>query len=197
MDTEVIDWSVATRPLAGETESGDDAVVALLADGALVAAVDGLGHGSAAAEATAKATELIEQHADEPLVSLVERCHQALRTTRGVAMSLARFSAGDDTMTWVGVGNVEGRLVRQHNGHETLIARVGAAGYELQPLHARTVGVQTGDTLVFATDGIDSSFADSLGAIDTAEQTAREILRRHAKPSDDALVVVARYLGAT
>ena len=200
MDSEVIDWSVATRPLPGETESGDDAVVALLPDGALVAAVDGLGHGPAAASATAQATVLLEKHAHEPLVLLVERCHHALRTTRGVAMSVARLCVSDNTMTWVGVGNVEGRLVRRHNGHrphEALVALGGAAGFRVQPLRARTVGIQPGDALVFATDGIESSFADSLDAIDTAKQTATEILRRHAKPTDDALVVVARYLGAS
>jgi hypothetical protein len=200
MGSEVIDWSVATRPLAGESESGDDAVVALVPDGALVAAVDGLGHGPAAARATAQATELLERHAHEPLVSLVERCHQALMTTRGVAMSVARFRVSDDTMTWVGVGNVAGRLIRQRNGHhsnEELVALGGAAGFRVQPLRARTVRVQHGDALVFATDGIDSSFADALDAVDTAELTASEILRRYSKPTDDALVIVARYVGAS
>jgi|ERR671934_1021285 hypothetical protein len=200
MADDVLDWSVAVRALAGETESGDDAVVTALPDGALVAAVDGLGHGPEAARATARATELLQLYANEPLASLVERCHEELKATRGVSMSVARFSVRDDTMTWVGVGNVEGRLVRRNNrqrSDEALVSLGGAAGFRVHPLRARTVGIQRGDALVFATDGIESSFADSLDSIDTAEQTASEILRRHAKPTDDALVVVARYLGAS
>jgi phosphoserine phosphatase RsbX len=199
MGDEFLEWSVAARPLAGETESGDDALVALLPDGALVAAVDGLGHGPAAARATARATEVLESHAHEPPVALVERCHDALKATRGVSLSVARFSVRDDTMTWVGVGNVEGRLVRRRNGQssqEELIILGGAAGFRVRPLRARTLELEPGDALVFATDGIDPSFADALDTPATAEEMAGDILRRHAKPTDDALVVVARYLGA-
>jgi phosphoserine phosphatase RsbX len=196
----MLDWSVATRPLSGETACGDDAVVALLPDGALVAAVDGLGHGTAAARAAARAVDLLRKHANEPLVSLLKRCHEELRTTRGAAMSVARFCTGDNTMTWAGVGNVEGRLVRQSNAHpsnEALIVLGGAAGVQLQRLRTATLGVQPGDTLVFATDGIDPRFADSLRPNASADKTARTILRAHAKANDDALVVVARYLGAS
>jgi len=194
----VLDWSVAAQPLAGEAESGDAAVVASLPDGALVAAVDGLGHGPAAARAAKVATEFLRNHANEPLVSLIKRCHEALRTTRGVALSAARFCVRDDTMSWVGIGNVEGRLVRRRRAHpsnETLIVFRGAAGIHLQRVHAATLGVLPGDALVFATDGIDARFGDALTMGRSAEEMAREILQGHAKPNDDALVVVARYLG--
>ena len=194
----VLDWSVAARPLAGEAESGDAAVVANLPDGALVAAVDGLGHGTAAARAATVAVELLRKHANAPLVSLIKQCHEALRTTRGVAVSAARFCVRDDTISWVGIGNVEGRLVRWRGAHpsnETLIVFGGAAGVHLQRVHAETHGVQPGDALVFATDGIDACFGDALTTGGSAEEMAREILQRHARPNDDALVVVARYLG--
>jgi negative regulator of sigma-B (phosphoserine phosphatase) len=195
---EVLDWSVAAKPFPGEIDSGDDAVVAPLPDGALVAAVDGLGHGAAAAHAAARAVELLRTHATEPLVLLVNRCHEALKGTRGAAMSVARFCVRDDTMTWLGVGNVEGRLVRGRNGHpsnETLIVPGGAAGFQLQRLRTETHDVQPGDTLVLATDGIDFRFADSLDVIGSADEIATGILREHARPNDDALVLVARYLG--
>jgi negative regulator of sigma-B (phosphoserine phosphatase) len=195
----ILDWSVATQPLAGETESGDDAVIALLDDGALVAAVDGLGHGSAAARAATVATELLREHAEEPLASLLARCHEALRPTRGAAMSAARFCVADDTMTWLGVGNVEGRLLRtgtERPSSETLVPVAGAAGVTVRQVRATTVGVDPGDALVLATDGIDPAFADSLRVAASAKEMARAILEGHAKENDDALVVVARYLGA-
>jgi hypothetical protein len=102
-------------------------------------------------------------------------------------------------MTWVGVGNVEGRLVHP-SGFETvssdsLIASGGTAGDRLPALRTTTLRVRRGDTLVFATDGIDSSFADSLRTAGTTDEIAASILREYAKDSDDALVVVARYLG--
>jgi negative regulator of sigma-B (phosphoserine phosphatase) len=194
-----VDWSIAARPLDGEVESGDRALVVVSADAALAAAVDGLGHGREAARAAEPAVETVRAFADEPLVALAERCHAALRHSRGAALSLARFSARDDTLTWIGVGNVEGRLVR-HNGSaavsvESLIPARGIAGETLPELDEATVPAHPGDLVLLATDGIDSSFADSLRPQGTAEELAARILAAHSKPHDDALVVVVRYLG--
>ena len=44
--------------------------------------------------------------------------------------------------------------------------------------------------------GIDKRFADSTDLYGSTREIADRILAEHAKPSDDALVVVARYLGA-
>jgi phosphoserine phosphatase RsbX len=199
VDSAILDWSIASRPLAGETDSGDQAVVEVLPNGALVAAVDGLGHGVHAAHAASRAIELVRDDPDEPPVALVNRCHEALRNTRGVAMSLARFSVPDHTVTWLGVGNIEGKLVRGADAQglgETLVTFRGAAGVQLQTLRARTVGIRRGDALVLATDGIDPRFADALEPGGSAEEMADGILRDYARTNDDALVVVARYLGA-
>ncbi len=47
----------------------------------------------------------------EDAVSLVWRCHEALKETRGVVMTLLFFSPSG-AMTWVGVGNIEGVVFR-------------------------------------------------------------------------------------
>ena len=114
-------------------------------------------------------------------------------------MSAARFCVDDDTMTWVGVGNVEGRLLRRRESrpaHEALVALAGAAGVNVRYIRAATLGVEPGDTLVLATDGVDPGFADSLSVAGSAKEMARTILEAHARENDDALVVVARYVGA-
>ena len=51
-------------------------------------------------------------YAHEPIISLIRRCHEALRGTRGVVMSIASLNTHDRTMVWLGVGNVEGVLLR-------------------------------------------------------------------------------------
>jgi negative regulator of sigma-B (phosphoserine phosphatase) len=194
-----VDWSIAARPLSGEAESGDRALVVVSHDAALVAAVDGLGHGREAARAAEPAVETLRAFADEPLVVLAERCDAALRHSRGAALSLARFSASHDTVTWIGIGNVEGRLVRSDGSAaisvESLIPARGIAGDHLPELDEATLPIHPGDLLLLATDGIDSAFADSLRPYGTAEELAGRILGEHSKPHDDALVVVARYMG--
>ena len=195
----LVDWSIAARPLDGEAESGDRGLVVLTADAALVAAIDGLGHGREAARAAEPAVETLRGFAEEPLVALAERCHAALRQGRGAALSLARFCAHDDTLTWIGVGNVEGRLVRSDGSGsvsvESLIPARGIAGDDLPDLDEATLPIHPGDLVLLATDGIDSGFADSLRPYGTAEELAARILADHSKPHDDALVVAARYLG--
>jgi hypothetical protein len=196
----LLECSVASRPRPGEEASGDEAVVAWLPDGALVAAVDGLGHGSAAAEAAGSAADALRRYAAEPLAALIQRCHAALRTTRGVAMSVARFGFEDETLTWAGVGNVEGRLLRPNPGRavtEALIAARGAVGVQQLPrLRTARLHLERGAMLLFATDGVDPAFADTVPAVGDADEIAKRILREHAKASDDALVVVARYRGS-
>ena len=107
-----IEWGAATFTLRGQTESGDRFVVAPSEFGVLVAAIDGLGHGDEAALAAQLAVDVLEQDPNEPMITLVERCHKRLRSTRGVVMSLASFDTSNESMTWLGVGNVEGRFVR-------------------------------------------------------------------------------------
>ena len=114
-------------------------------------------------------------------------------------MSVARFTFEDDTLIWAGVGNVEGRVVRPNLAHrvsEPLIAARGALGVRLLPgLRTASLHLERGAMLVFATDGIDPAFADSVPLLGDVDEIANGILREHARATDDALVVVARYRG--
>lgn len=194
----LLEWSIAARPFPGETVAGDRAVVVCSDGRALVAAVDGLGHGPEAVRAADAAVSVLEEFAHEPVDSLVRRCHQALAPTRGAALSVAAFSERDGTMTWLGIGNVDGRLVdpRRSGRTQALLLAAGVAGHRLPPLTCTTVDVRLGDTLLLATDGIDRGFADSTDLSGSTRAIADRILAQHAKPTDDALVVVARYLRA-
>jgi serine/threonine protein phosphatase PrpC len=195
----ILDYGVASQTLPGETRSGDRYIVTPRPDGILVGVVDGLGHGAEAAAAADRAVETIEHHAAETLITLAQRCHVALSGTRGVVMSLARFHPRDETLVWLGVGNVEGVLLRSHNHdhpiREPLLVRGGVIGDRLPPLMASLVPVAKGDLLVLATDGINSNFERAIVRTDPPQVIADKILAAHAKGNDDALVVVSRYLG--
>src|SRR5882762_163907 len=122
----LIEWGVATLALPGEAQSGDLHLVQPAGTGVLVAVVDGLGHGVEAATAAQAAVAALERHASESPVALIERCHRALHGTRGAVMSVAVLGRSDASMTWVGVGNVEGLLVhgdgaaQSRSGRESL-----------------------------------------------------------------------------
>ena len=196
----LLDWGVAAVALPGEAESGDLYLVRPIAGGVLVAVVDGLGHGAEAATAARLAVAALGAQAHESPLSLFQRCHEALRGTRGVVMSLALIRRADASLSWLGVGNVEGILVRAEGGQTTrarraLITRGGIVGSELPRLHPEELRLATGDTLVFATDGIRDGFVEELQGDATPQQQADHILARRRKGTDDALVLVARYRG--
>ena len=194
----VIEWGWAGRAL--EQVSGDLHAVVERDDGALVALLDGLGHGIEAFEAVRAAVPVIEAHAGQSVVELVQRCHDALRKTRGAVMSAAWFDALDSSMTWTGVGNVDSVLIRAIKHfpprNEAIATRGGVVGYRLPSLHAERLPVSRGDLLVMATDGIRSTFSSGIVTQFSVQEIAESILARHAKGTDDAHVVVARYVGA-
>ena len=193
----LIEWQVAERAMAGEEENGDVPLVAPFPGGVLVAALDGLGHGPEAVRASRLAVEILSEEPGASPFDLVQRCHQGLRRTRGVVLSLASFDGRADTLTWVGVGNVEARLVREdaEAGPDSLVLMPGIVGYELPSLRVSTLAVQPGDLLVMATDGIRGMFIGSIDGSLSPRAIADRIMKKHLKPNDDALVLVARYRG--
>ena len=70
----------------------------------------------------------------------------------------------------------------------------GRQGMKRPELEKAIEALGPGDVLVLATDGIGSSFAQSIAAGGSAQQIADRILAAHAKDTDDALVVVVRSL---
>jgi serine phosphatase RsbU (regulator of sigma subunit) len=192
-----IEYGVATYALPGHNESGDRHLVRRCSEAILIAAVDGLGHGEEAANAAKVAISALEDSSEESLVSLVQLCHESLRSTRGVVMSLASINLEQGMMTWLGVGNVRGVMVRHgaKNGEqEELLLRGGVVGAQLPPLQAAAIPIAKGDTLIFATDGIHNDFSTRLSALDSPQRLADKILEHYSRGNDDALVLVTRYL---
>jgi serine/threonine protein phosphatase PrpC len=57
------------------------------------------------------------------------------------------------------------------------------------------IPIQRRDVLVLATDGLHAEFGDDVNPSEVAQHTAEHLLKRHGKGTDDALVLVAQYLG--
>jgi phosphoserine phosphatase RsbX len=196
---QLLDWATATRVRPGERVAGDLAVLAPAPAGAIIAAIDGVGHGPAALRAARVAVREASRGAEADIAVVTRRCHRALRYTRGAALSLGLVARARGSLTWLGVGNVEGRLVRATCGgrsvQESLVVAPGLPGRDLPELSPTTLPLDHGDLLIFATDGVTQCFADDLDVSGSPAEIAERIMTRHWKADDDALSVVARYLG--
>ena len=180
------------------TESGDSHVVKPSPEGVLAAVIDGIGHGNEAADAARIAGNTLSASPHEDTVSLVWRCHEALKQTRGVVMTVVFFSPSG-AMTWVGVGNIEGVIFRCDSSGRVrsnhVVMRGGVVGHRLPPLRAESLTMLPHDTVVLATDGIRPEFSDAFVPSEEPQAIADRILARYGKGTDDALVLVVRCLG--
>ncbi len=195
----LIEYAVASVPAPGETESGDLHAVIPTQRGALVAVIDGSGHGAEAASAARLAVATLEAHPNDGVIQLIQRCHERLRGTRGAVMSVVSLDGIENTVTWLGVGNIEGVLLRRGSSlsasAETIFLRPGVVGYRLPPLQAVITPVAPGDLLILTTDGIQSNFVRKFATEDQPGKIAEYISSNCNKGYDDGLVLVARYLG--
>ena len=74
----------------------------------------------------------------------------------------------------------------------------GIIGYrspEIRP--AQVVSIRPGDLLVMSTDGIDEDHLEHIDFAASATSIAEELLGKHARETDDAMVLTARHRGAS
>jgi negative regulator of sigma-B (phosphoserine phosphatase) len=198
-----MEWAAAGRARPGERVCGDHPIVVEVGDNAaLFGVLDGLGHGEAAATAALRAVEVLRGARAEPLDVLAELCHRALAATRGAAMTLARIDFDSGTLGWIGVGNVTANLVaKSPSGVEirsSLPLARGIVGYRIpETLVTREVSIRSGDLLVIASDGITENHLDDIDFATSAAAIGEQILGKHVREDDDAMVVVARHRGSS
>jgi serine phosphatase RsbU (regulator of sigma subunit) len=167
--------------------------------GVLIAAIDGLGHGEPAPKAALTAVQALEEQPSDAVDAQLRRCHDRLKRTRGVVMSVARIDEPRSELTWSGVGNVEGLLLRvdplAKPRRHSLLVFGGVVGGVLAGIRTAALPLNRGDVLVFATDGVQPDFSDELELFGAPQTTAPRALARWRRGDDDALVLVVRWLG--
>lgn len=194
-----LDVAVANWTHAGEGECGDLYLVQPTAEGLLVAVVDGIGHGGEAAKVAQLTISILKRHAQESVNEMIKQCHAGLRSTRGAVAALALFNTRTHTMTWTGVGNIEGKLFTKtaSTGPLTLLSASGTLGKgDGIDVHPSKLSIVAGDTLILASDGVRSDFYLNLDITQSPRELADRILERSAMRKDDAMIVVARYKGS-
>jgi negative regulator of sigma-B (phosphoserine phosphatase) len=189
-----LNWAFESRPLPTEVESGDRCIVVPRSGGALLAVIDGLGHGPEAAAASRVAANTLSRLADGDPADLITQCHVALRGTRGAAMLIVGLSFREARFAWAGVGNVEGWHVRAAK-RDALVSKAGVVGYQISAPLRREAELAPGDLFLLATDGILPEFVGGLQYGWEPDAIAGAVLREYGRISDDALILVARYEG--
>jgi len=156
--------------------------------------VDGLGHGPGAAAAAHAALRIA---AEKPMLApeaLLAAMHEALRSTRGAAASVASVSRGDASGAYAGIGNV--RCVVCEDGRaRQLVSHNGTLGHSVRKLQTFDFAFPAGAMLVMHSDGIAShwTFDAYPGLLRHHPAVIAAVLYRdHARARDDATIAVLR-----
>lgn len=200
MTPSLIEIGAAKRTLPGEAECGDRYVVKHDATRALLGVIDGVGHGPEAARAAKQAAAVLEASSDESVGVLLRRCHEVLQGTRGAAITLIAFDDANQSIEWVGAGNVTAVLLRSTPFGtlrcRELFVRSGVAGARLPSVVSSAAQMLRGDFVVVATDGMNRHFIDGIRRSEPPQRMAERLLTQYQTQRDDALIVVARVAGS-
>src|SRR5690349_7327712 len=105
-------WAAGlTRPLTGESVSGDGFAVREVDGRRQVLVCDGLGHGRLAHAATLEAVRTFGSTPAGPPAAVVEALHRTLNHTRGAALAVAELEPDAGRVRYAGLGNIAGTVL--------------------------------------------------------------------------------------
>jgi anti-sigma regulatory factor (Ser/Thr protein kinase) len=181
-------------PMAGEDACGDGWAMSCDPDGATLLGVDGLGHGPEAAKAAHAAVHALERKPGAAPAEVLQNAHEALRITRGAALSVARIDYRSGAVRFAGIGNVNG-IVHDGAARRALVSHNGIVGANMRKVQEFTTECPPGAIVILHSDGVHTQW-DLLhypGLQARAPALVAGILMRDfIRRRDDAMVLVGR-----
>lgn len=184
----IVTASQLALPMPGEIQNGDAALVRQGAGGdAMLAVIDGLGHGPDAAHASrAGIAALSILPFQVSMQEAMQELHQELRGTRGAAATVCIIR--NFRLEICAVGNVAfmctGCVV-------PLVLSPGVLGHQVSRFRVSASTLLGGARLALLSDGVSTRFRLEEYKQLQPEGACREIMTRHRRKEDDATVLVA------
>lgn len=176
--------------LEGEIECGDAWCLRQDSQGLALFVVDGLGHGTFAAEAARVAVGAFEANPFATPQEIMVRANGLMSKTRGGAAASARVVGGQ--VSYAGVGNISGVLI-SHGKSQGLVSHNGTLGLNQRRTQQFEYGREPGALLIMHSDGVSARW-DLKNRADLLSRhpaiIAAAIYRDHGRERDDATVVV-------
>jgi anti-sigma regulatory factor (Ser/Thr protein kinase) len=181
-------------PYPGERLCGDGFAYQQTPDRTAILLVDGLGHGSLAAEAAEEAIAIFGKRAEHPPAEILSYVHEGLRKTRGAVAAVAEIFPGRKTLNYAGVGNTSASVLSQQSSR-SLVSHSGTLGLATAKIQEFKMDWPDDGILIMHSDGLltrwDLSTYSGLLARHPAVIGAA-LLRDFRRQRDDASVVVVK-----
>ncbi len=189
-----LEVGAVSLPLHGEEVNGDQWSYFTTEKGWQFMVADGLGHGLDAHTAAKEAIRIFDSYRDESPISIMGRGHDALRATRGAAVSIAAIDRYTQRVNYCGMGNVAGVLV-SHDKYRNMVSLNGTLGQGQLRSRDFQYTWEEGDLLIMHSDGMATHWNfDNYPGLQTRHPAliASVLYRDHTRVRDDVTVVVAR-----
>ncbi|MEV4809405.1 SpoIIE family protein phosphatase [Micromonospora avicenniae] len=184
-----------TRPLGGETISGDGYAVRVIEGRRQVLVSDGLGHGPLAAAASDTAIAAFHTAPAGPPAAVVQHLHRSMSHTRGAALAVAELGPSAGVLRYAGLGNIAGQVIASDGRRRGLVSLPGIAGHQRPAVREYDYPFDAGALLVMHSDGVVDRWQldDYPGLVERSPLVvAATLLREAGTRRDDACVLVAR-----
>jgi anti-sigma regulatory factor (Ser/Thr protein kinase) len=145
-------------PIHGESVCGDGLSFYGQGQRYICIAVDGLGHGVGAADATDIAMRVFEQSQDKSPERIVQRLHLALRASRGAVVAVAEIDLDRRKIRYCGVGNISGSILAAGKS-QSLVSHNGTVGHVMPRTAELEYDFPSKSILVMHSDGLSSQWS--------------------------------------
>ncbi|MGH6672781.1 MAG: anti-sigma regulatory factor [Xanthobacteraceae bacterium] len=189
-------WGAVSLAMPGQDVCGDSWSVSTSDSTVTLFLADGLGHGEDAAEAAVEAVRLFHRFDGHQVPTLLDYVHGGLRSTRGAAVSIARFDPANRRVAFAGIGNVAGALAAQGGGVKRMVSMPGTAGHNARKIQAFDYPFDHG-FIILASDGISTNWnLERYLGVQSVHPTllAAMLYRDFGRRRDDATVLVGKWL---
>jgi anti-sigma regulatory factor (Ser/Thr protein kinase) len=181
--------AVEGEPVCGDgwTERRDE-------KGTSILVVDGLGHGTGAADAAQAALRLFEEGPGSGLELTLHRLHDGLRSTRGAAAMVLQVDPPQKKVTCAGIGNIAGCLSGPVDSRN-FVSHNGIVGHQSKRVQEFTYPWEDDALLILHSDGINSRWRlDAYAGLRHRHPSviAAVLYLDFRRERDDATVLVAR-----
>ena len=149
--------SAVNVPKAGEDASGDSWASVQSGDQLTVVVADGLGHGIEANLASSQAVRMLRENPALGPQALLERCHLAMRSTRGAAVAVAKIDLQHQKLTFAGAGNISAKIHSAVRASQSLVSVHGTAGHQTEKFREFSYPWPEDGVLQMYSDGLSSS----------------------------------------
>jgi anti-sigma regulatory factor (Ser/Thr protein kinase) len=182
-------------PKSGEEVCGDDWDWRLRDDRLTVMVADGLGHGSAAHDASREAIATFQREHELSPARVIEDVHGALRATRGAAVAMIAVDLDRGVARYAGVGNIAAVIINANGTRQSLISQNGTAGHTIPRIQEYNYPVAARAMLIMYSDGLGTHWdiATYPGLASRHPSIIAAVLYRDfSRKRDDVTVVVLK-----